>query len=521
MKTSDLKHAYGDKVPVEFHNTLIKTLNKLDEMKTLDGEARKSILFGDSENTRVMTIQPKKTGWLLKAAACSLILSVGFFSVRAIYPTLTEKTYFPGFGGIEQEHYAGSQPETDHTYDQPSPEESQSKESNREIQVTDVRELNLVLHGSESAPEAVKLSVNYLPEGVIENQGKYSLNGNHEEMCFTIIGTRVNGTQHFSALNIIECEQLNDEGTILLAHVAGDWFTRRFYILFEEMAVFVEGYVSNDVPDDELRKVIENITVEACSGEESNLQTLTAANEAARKEAEENAEYEPIIDNLTKEYFEISLGQTLEIDIGNVFDNISCTVDKIEVLDNISGLDENHFAPLWRDINDLVDGNGNFLPHEREYYHYGDGKTEAYQTLTKTNTSDRCLVYASITVSNKSDLPIEYDFSGFGMVRCHSENGRLTYYDEITDENVPELIDIGQASYIDNDSGYNCSFNIPAHSSKTVHIGYIEDKDQIENMYLFMNEEYAGSHINFNPRRCTFVKGQDDYYYSYACVKVK
>ena len=524
MKKKDLMNAYG-KAPQSFHNSIVRTLNTLDTGTSSVRNTSQVQAFSDFDEENILTIQTKKSSFPKIFAVCALAAAV------AVGGAVSAKTILPKFSspdtGTNTRQIPAAQPVQTSTPDQPEI---------TEIPPND-RHITLVLTQAENAPEYAKMSINYLPDGVIEDNGKYSLNGNHEEMCFTIVGERVVGTDVFTDDDVIgtvvSAEELNIGGnTAILANFNVDPYSRRFYIFYEDMAVLVTGYVTKDVPDEELRKVLENITVEECDEGEHNLTPLSLANEFNAYEEEKSEELEEDYETI---WSEVKLGQKISFDdsLEKLYKEyytcnkcgIDYTVDKIEVLDNISDLHYTHFDGATRfegtkDISQMVDENGNFTSYIREYYQWDEEEFE--NKLVKTDTATRCLVYASVTFTNTTDEPRDFELFHFNMARFKNVNGKLEFYDESTNPDVPELYNCGEVIYNDDyDDENGCYYvYLDPHSTKTVHIGFLADTDQLDNLYLFTDESYTGSHIVFNPEKSAFLLSDTPECVN-ACIKVR
>ena len=525
MKKRDLHKAYGE-TPQSFHNTIVRTLNTLDTDTSSVRNTSQAQVFGDFDKESILTIQPKRKSLLKTAGICALAAAV------IAGGAVSANTFLPKFTNPDTSTNAVQTPAAQlvrtSTPDQPEI---------TEIPPND-RHITLVLTQAENAPEYAKMSINYLPDGVIEDNGKYSLNGNHEEMCFTIVGERVVGTDVFTDNDVIgtvvSAEELNIGGnTAILANFDVDPYSRRFYIFYEDMAVLVTGYVTKDVPDEELRKVLENITVEECDEGEHNLTPLSLANGFHTYEEEKSEELEEDYETI---WSEVKLGQKISFDdsLEKLYKEyytfnkcgIDYTVDKIEVLDNISDLHYTHFNGATRfegakDImNEMVDENGNFTSYTREYYQWDEKEFE--NKLVKTDTATRCLVYAAVTFANTTDEPRDFELFHFNMARFKNVNGKLEFYNESTNPDVPVLPNCGEVVYNDDyDDENGCYYvYLDPHSTKTVHIGFLADTDQLDNLYLFTDESYTGSHIVFNPVKSAFLLSDTTECVN-ACIKVR
>lgn len=489
MRKSDMKKAYG-KAPMSFHYAVMRSLNNLEEEKTVKNKSRV----------------------LRTVIACALVAAIGTAGVitaRAVYYMNVNKD---GNYGISFEmEPMSSVKETDDT-------------------------TMLALEANSSAPEYVKMQIGYLPEGVTEDQGKYSLNGAHEEKCFTFVVERIAEKTNISDINIIDYEQLEINGNpAVLANVAVEPFSKRFYIYFKDYAAFVQCYVTDDVSDEEIKKVMENISFTEGTSDDSVGGALSEA-----KEPLTNKLYEEIANMVdawnnsenTEVFAPVELGQKISYELtedDEFYDElgyIDYSVDKIEVLDNIGDLDYSRFEQSVS-LDEYADENGNLLPYTRETIKYGDGVNDINEVVA-TDTVNRRLIYTTVTFSNNSDTDKIYYLFRFGIERLRDNNGALTNQ---FDEPIPELLNMGEISYIDNNNidteGYNAGYyqiTIPANSSETVHLGFWADEDVLDELYLELsNGDCPGA--EFNPKTGKFVfdnsGNQDGTERSFACIKVQ
>lgn len=470
MKNQDLKNAYGP-VPTEFHNSVVRTLNTLEEEP-------------------VKTTRPRRT-WLKVLVACALIAAIGTVGATAaakLYPMSANKE---GNYGL--------------TFDVQTVSSTESDSGSSSIDG-----MNLGLSADSSAPEYVKLNVGYLPDGVISDGFKYSLNGEHSEKCLTLIVDRVGTTATFSDINIADFEQFEINGNVaILANVVdmgGDNpFGRRFYIYFEDMAAFVTGYITNDYSDEEVRKIMENLTVTEGTEDDCNGGALSDKNSWVNRNdyVEEEPETYTYFD-----YKDVNLGDEFEYYEG-FEEQCNCffTVDNIEVLDNISGLDSSCFGGLLKNekLEDFIDENGNLLPYEREYYKFGDGVTAPMYEVVKTDMAERRMVYVTLTVKNTGSQPVEFWFP----ISMHSKGNvdDTGTYTEDTSYGEKTYIDNNDVDEVGINRGYN-KLTLAPNSTETVHIGFWADADMLDYYYICNSVGNA-------------FDSQGNETVTYECIKVK
>ena len=507
MKKRDLKKAYGN-TPTDFHNMVLRTLNSLEEYDTLSVK---------QTDTKQLSVSPVRRSPLRTAAACALVLALGVggvISAKALYPMLAQKEGNYGLN-IELEPMTASD--------------------------TTEKQLGLSLNGAaSSAPEYVKVSINYLPEGVVsddESKIKFSLNGEREEKQFTFVTDRVVEQRTFTDANIADFEEFEINGSkAILAHCAVEPFSKRFYIYFEKEAVFIEAFVTGDVTDDEIKKVMENITVEECSedeSDESNAESLTQAKNNIEEEKRQE-----LLDKLygafdkddVYEYSVVDKGQTIYYSESHESSGIELTIDNIEILDGISELDIDKFQDP-EEIVEYTDNNGSFIPRTREYYTEGDGITSPFRTLSRTDTVTPKLVYVTLNINNPTSETKEFFYQGFDINSLENaikaQNGELSAEDPESVTEYADSLNMGEVDYIDTNNvptdGKKAGYyflEVPAKSTQTVHIGFLADEDKLDDMYVSIDESWCCNCV-FDAALSTFVDNNKVYYHNSAAIKVK
>lgn len=484
MKKQDLKKVYSN-VPQDFHNSVVRTLNSLEDVQK-------------------STVRPKSKIFRT-AVACALIIAVGAVgavTAAAVYPMVASRE--GNYGMTLELEATGS---------------------------GSAEDMNLKLSAdSTGSPEYVKMNIGYLPQGVVEDQGKYSLNGEHEEQCFTFDVMRVAENVTVSDVNILDYEQFEVHGNpAVLAH-SSLTFAKSFYIFFEDECALVCCYVTDDVSDDEIKKVMESISFTSGTEENNDGGSLSQARE--QESGENNVEnalqniYDSYIErNTTVEYSVIPCGQSVGYSDDVVEENaFKCSVDSIEVLDNISELDRDNFDNNMFNLSEYADENGTLLSYTREIYSYGDG-VNTTKELISSETMNRKLIYVTATVTNTSDEEQCFYLGQIGMEWLRENNGELQYVGDL-EEYLPDKAWCGEINYIDNNNvdtnGFKSGYyfmDVPANSSKTVHLGFFSDEDMIDELYVTFDGAWCDS--IFDEETNTFVLNDSpSTSYGYACIKV-
>ena len=327
-----------------------------------------------------------------------------------------------------------------------------------------------------------------------EQHGKYF--SDDETKCMTIIYRRITEKQTIQDYNVASYEEMTINGhaamiTYSAIPASENEYTRDFYIYFEDTATLVQAFVTYGIPDDELVKIMEGITVEECDTDMYGMSFTQAKKEYAEKKRDE--QITSIIDKaseLTRNDKLISINIGTKITYGKGTEQYECngleySVDKIEVLDNIGELDYNKFDDWHIDLQNDVDGNGNLLPYERNIYSYGDGVNAPFTTVIGSDTIDCRLVYATLTITNTNDSSRDFFYQGFRITNYTDDNGALKANDRT------EKYFLSEPAYIDGNnvdtegmkSGW-IYLTLSPGETRTVHIGFICDEDNLDDLYL-------------------------------------
>ena len=450
IKTEEIRGIYGD-APESFHRAVSDTLGGLNESPAKPRRAVRSVAV---------------------IAAAAAVISACAVTANAV---------FKPFAPVKEGNYG----------------------LNINLDVESAADENglMTLGAAANPPEYVKPTVGYLPEGMYfdEQNGKYRSTLS-DETGITILYNRITEKQTFTDYNVTDYDELTVNGnSAVIARTSfpaeENKYTRRFYIYFEDMATFVEAYVTNDIPDDELIKIMEGITVEECSENEYGLSFTQAKKEyEEEKRSEKIQEYIDKISDATRNDRLVPVEVGTKITLGNKTDKYEMagliySVDSIEVLDNIGDLDYNKFDDYHIDFENDIDENGYFLPYERKIYRSGDGVNEPFRSVIGTQTAEHRLIYATLTGTNTTDSDRCFYYQGFRLGRFNEQNGELSDAQTAANE---ETIRLGtEAAYIDNNNteedgfkhGWNFLTMTPG-DTQTVHIGFICDSDELDYIYL-------------------------------------
>lgn len=455
MEGKKLKEAYS-KVPKSFHYALINSLNKVEEQ----------------ENKKVCN---KVLRVALVCALIGVVSVTGIIAGSAIYPMLATPVYKYGLN----------------------------------IEVEPI---------SDKKMDYVKLRLDYLPENVEEipntEGSKYSQKGDYNKSAFSFVLYKVDKKIKFTDEYITSYEEFDVNGNKALITNASlisyeNSMNKHFYIFFEDKGMFLSCYVSDDVSNDEIKKVMNGVGLEKGSVNDCFKYSLLP------KEYKNGNFVKDVINNIfnnfsyTYSYEQMyNIGQSIAYKNTGGFDG-SITIDKIEIRDNVEGLDENNFyLPTFDSLSDITDENGKITSYERYTYDYGDGRN-TLDRVEKVENINRRLVYVTAKVSNNTSESQTLNINEIMMEWLKEKEGKLdSAY--LVDEALPETTLSTEINYIDNNesdslgmkSGYY-QLEIDANSSETVHLGYFVDEDTLDELYITI-----------------YTDGKPDEH-NYSCVKIK
>lgn len=325
----------------------------------------------------------------------------------------------------------------------------------------------------------VKLNLSYLPDGIkamSNTEGlKYCSVSDNNKSVFSFWFTKVDSNYKISELFVNDYKEVNlgnNEGVIL--HIkpfenSDEKSNSLIYIYYKEMNVLLTAYVSNDVSDDEIEKVMKGI--ELTKGNNGDL----IVDEAKSEE-----------DKITYDYsFNDENYQVVSKDTSvNGFDfsgNISC--NSINILDNISGLNQDCFYLFEydNDLSQIVDENGNIKPYEKKFFKDGDG-INSIGSLEEINIINGKFVKAEVTVTNTTNEEQEFGINTIKLNALEKDSkGNMIYKEENSLSTETHYIE----SNINREDYY--SILIPANSSETITVGFFVNEDVLDDLYLTLN----------------------------------
>lgn len=353
--------------------------------------------------------------------------------------------------------------------------------------------VDVVPEENKELPEYVKLTLNYLPEGVIETPHtdgeKYSLHGEatFENCSFSIIllDDELNVTNEY----IIDSTEkiINGHRVVIntLKFEDTSEFTQTiFYEYFDELGAVLSGWCDNTVSDEDVEMIIAGAEVTEGT-EDDHFERVDLASELSQNSQSINHQTPYIYGLIDQSASNYTLGE-----YGKPFNyyyidddekSYLINVKSFELHDNVSDLNQDNFNFIEYDdkpYSAYFDENGDIISdYVRIQTEYGDG-INSIDKVTEVDAK-RHFVLANLEITGLKTLD---DYSGFSIIDLllqnlnNKENGNLT----------PKSPEYGVGTMVYNngvDRGMNL-LCIDKGETRDVVVGFFVDEDQLDDLYF-------------------------------------
>lgn len=337
----------------------------------------------------------------------------------------------------------------------------------------------------------VKLSFTYLPEGSVASEGDdskyhvtsdedplakgvstwlYKLDANEELILSTLFTTDV---EEFS---------VEDNRAFLITKDDSYAYNKEIYVLFEKERYLAGAFLGYNITTEEAKKIAAGITLEETDTEHATYAYSFAEDWELQEKSQimsDSQKTETAPESRFQTYTYSSIGDSFQCDT-NPYCKV--TVEKVEFLDSISGLNTDCFYDI--DYNKITDSNGKLIPFQRKYWKPGDGVNTLNECIEEKTVNPK-LVCLTICVTNSSGTDMT-NFNTFNKIWYMKENSNKTlmnYTEEVvnnytytpyTTSCLPVYFD---ASANPTDDHLRYTTNIPAGESITYHVAYLIDEE--------------------------------------------
>jgi len=373
---------------------------------------------------------------------------------------------------------------------------------------------------SELYHSFVKLQYGYMPEGFAHpgiDQNKFAANG--DIYSYQNISVRIDtivAEEPLSFLDVVETKDLiigNNKATLLYKnHTDQTSYSKILLVYYNEYGYYVEMFAQTAVPDNELLKIAENITLASCSKEDTDVPNYRfdpALNKAIQDHKAEMAKQpqtsaSPVISTTVDTSQFLSIGKSfLGLTYSNPYKsnspNLTYTVENVEIKDSIAGLNTSGFSYNYKDIKQLVDADGNLKTYVQNEVVKGDGKT-SIDTVSGQTSSNLKLVYVTMKLKNTTDNLVSAANIIPEMCCLTNTDGSLELPTVYTTNAINST---GGSVYCDHPSRFDenpldtsappiylkQTYNILPNEEFEYHIAYIVDASKMNNMVLFFNPQ--------------------------------
>lgn len=362
-------------------------------------------------------------------------------------------------------------------------------------------------NGKINLPEKihdVKIEAGYLPEGMEWEDEKHAGYPTTPNLGgFSIVDVLLDSGDLDTVLqetDVVESEQRTfgtREGIYLRYQdlFQDGSFNQRIYLLCPEEYRVVTIYVGDDVSKEEAVKFAENITL---TETDTMIETegLYTWSDHIMPEIDtcETCTMVPEKDlKIWKAGDSVKIGGSGESEDGGYIelDNIYVRLDEIQVMDDLSLLDEESIPEEWKSA---VGSDGKLVENTLSYIKSGDG-VETVDEIVRTESVKQKLVYASVTYGNRTDTEINHMLYLGALVSLNHDNGQYQIYatnmtpgedyDFIRGDSVAHT---GEMTYFGLKDNYGNGGNyIPAlkpGESVQVKMAWIVNEKELEDLYL-------------------------------------
>jgi hypothetical protein len=336
-----------------------------------------------------------------------------------------------------------------------------------------------------------KMRVGYLPENMEAYESlamKYSFKDNYANGGFSFILWRLGKNSDFQTLyaNDYEEKEINGRKAVIVNKDTGNknvMFDRQVFLLFEEEGMMIQSYVGIDVSDEQMMKVIKNISLEPTTEEKASY--TVDYDGALFSKAKEPTESRVI--PLKKDSNQLSsIGQTIPVTINEV-DRLEYVIEKVEVFDSIQDFKQVNFNELGLGIlseNKVLDQEKKLLPYKRDAYKVGNGK-DSINELIESKKVNLKFVYLTTTLKNIGKQATEEIYMQPSIRDLKSDKNAWNFAGEVGI--AEESIMTGEVDYLEphgNGKGfYNIGSILPGQTMK-INLGYFVDEDKLDSIFL-------------------------------------
>lgn len=257
-------------------------------------------------------------------------------------------------------------------------------------------------------------------------------------------------------------------------------------VMFDRQVFLLESYIGADVSDEQMMKVIENISLEPTSEKNSSYTLDYDVAHFSKGDKPTESRVIPLKKD-SKQLFRVgqTVPVTVEQGVTETEGKLEYVIEKVEVFDSIKDLKQENFNESELEIlseNKAIDQAKKLLPYKRDKV--GNGK-ESIDELIESKLVNLKFVYLTTTVKNTSKQATEEIYMHPSLQVLQSEKDAWNYAGKngINEESIMT----GEVDYLEpHGSGkgfYNIGIIQPGETKK-INLGYFVDEDKLDSIFL-------------------------------------
>lgn len=349
----------------------------------------------------------------------------------------------------------------------------------------------------------VRLDLGYIPENMTkyEHGDKYSYNDNPNNGGFSFCLWMLQRNADFEFTYVVDSEikEINGHEALFIGRDEG-W--RQVLILFDDYGYLLEAFVGADVPDEDLEKVLANISLVPATAENATSAQVYSNFGRDIAEAALNAENENVTIISNSDIMTSDKETMRETYIAYDEELASFDISGLEVKDisiaikdSLTDEEQKNLVPyILEKLKDegRIDGQGNLLPYNREIIKAGDGIT-TLDTVERVEEVKSKILYITFKVKNENKqdpcelyftpllVILEKDGEDYRFINQWGEGG--VGYASASGDGYPDY----NAAPGEGKAYYATHFE--PNEEKEITVGYIVDEEQLEHVFLKFGPE--------------------------------
>ena len=337
-----------------------------------------------------------------------------------------------------------------------------------------------------------KLKVGYLPENMAADNHddmKYSFKDNYAKGGFSFILWRTGKNSNFQTLysKRYEEKEINGRKAVIVHKDTGNknlMFDREVFLFFEEEGIMLESYIGADVNEEQMMKVLGNISLEPTSKEKAS----HTADYDKDHFSKANKPTKPSVIPLKKDSKQLfSVGQMVPVTHSIDNSKLEYVIEKVEVFDSIKDFKQENFYEYGLEKlsdNKALDQTKKLIPYKRDIYKVGNGK-DSIDELVESKFVNLKFVYLTTTVKNVGKQATEEIYMTPSIKVLKSEKNAWNYAEEDgIDEKSTMTSEVDYLEPHGNGKSFYNIGSIPPGQTMKVNLGYFVDEDKLDSIFL-------------------------------------